>query len=1272
MGQGGGDCNSVHENSKFCYTVASACVDGKASGQLSNTEWSYAACGSVTVTTSTATTTTLTTSTTTTATITTVTMTTSTATTSTTTTVTTTAPPSNNYCTPDLVLGPTPFLRLAVNGATDPAAKDGVDEGYCIQAQRSPANFQDGLHSLTAATCKHADAGSPTDRAWARQRFRLTHDGEFRVVIGDGTPDGDAAFFGTQDALKGKDWCVEAKAPDEFNALVGVTIGECDGSPRQWWCMIDGGKLKVNDGSNRCLSLSVVAGQYFDATGEAPHTSRDLTMEDCGNVWGDSVARASWRYHVSPTPRWGGPSIGYSSIPGATGQQGHGPDEPGYTCRSGVSITAEGLAAWHAAAKIPGDTKKEYSDVGVKLPNSTGNKECRCSGATDSAGAGGLDCESFRDGEQYCFTTPGACDDGRSGQQDGMPAPPNNSEWSFAACKRYTRDECAKACSDIDSCGAFTFSAGDSSGVLDAAGEWSAMIAEIWNPLYNPDLGTELCVEGLAYHSGELTSRATNSTNANHAMSTNACRKACVDDVECNFWDFVGQTPDTNGIGGAAARCSLRKTAGDGLVHVPHAHGTRTAGAKNCKLAPGVRPDGTAGVGYFYPQVYIKLEGYCALWTNADVTPSSGRRINMLGFAADVASHLNLCLKSNGVDSDHTSEEIPVLAQGGLCSKPLAAAQQTGVVDGEFGGFKRLPLTDSYNAAAQCLQFAAADPECKIKDAVAISSPSAVRNGGANNRCYCNTVAKDECQNFSHFSESKSLISVGRIVAEAAYVDRNAGSSGFTEPDSGSRDFFDTYCDRRTWTTTPDAESGTTKPQTTPRQEPGCTKNYRELTESGCLRNKDLCVTDATGPPSTCARRFGEAVKLCVDNADLRAVKDLEAAYTMVCRTSSTTTTTATTTTTQPYVPSTCNGVSEARWCGGSEFFMPTACESEWSKANQDAVKVSCPVMCGVCVDTTTAAAGTSGMLLSDTPDRDPEPTITPATLSTTPALTPTSTPTPSTPTASSSTAAPTTPVEDGAAMFSVAREWNWEGGSPGRFCVANGACVTGGNPANGQSQKCTIKVLEAGILSAVRFSTNGGDDVVTVNGVRYSGDKGPENVFVAAGDVVSFDGSKLYKDRPHGWKLCLHPGTKATAATLTAATATASSEGVGSGGTAGPGVGNIPPASKPDDGGARSSGKNTEAPAASGKDDDGDGIVMVAVVAVVAVVVLLIGGLGVAICVKGEFPIAEHCFATVVAQLQAVAGHAGLTVRCLSWLGRGHASRGVRTTKHAAQKRLT
>ena len=44
--------------------------------------------------------------------------------------------------------------------------------------------------------------------------------------------------------------CVEAEKTDEFNALVGVQIAMCDGSPRQWWCMVDG-KLKVNDGSNR-------------------------------------------------------------------------------------------------------------------------------------------------------------------------------------------------------------------------------------------------------------------------------------------------------------------------------------------------------------------------------------------------------------------------------------------------------------------------------------------------------------------------------------------------------------------------------------------------------------------------------------------------------------------------------------------------------------------------------------------------------------------------------------------------------------------------------------------------------------------------------------------------------------------------------------------------------------------------------------------------------------------------------------------------------------
>ena len=252
--------------------------------------------------------------------------------------------------------------------------------------------------------------------------------------------------------------------------------------------------------------------------------------------------------------------------------------------------------------------------------------------------------------------------------------------------------------------------------------------------------------------------------------------------------------------------------------------------------------------------------------------------------------------------------------------------------------------------------------------------------------------------------------------------------------------------------------------------------------------------------------------------------------------------------------------------------------------------------------------------------------------------------------------------------MFSVTREWNWEGTSPGKFCVANGACVKGGDAANGQSQKvrvhagnldlngiitvgacfaaraphgshggaravklsnqkdpprtcthldlelivtatsghvsrrqCTIKVLEAGTLDATRFSTTGGDDVVTVNGVKYSGGKGPEKVRVKAGDVVSFAGRKLSKGRGHGWKLCLSTNTKAAAVTTTAkaakpaaATATAAA---------------TTPA-------AADSAIATAKPVPD-KDDDGDGLIIAVVVAAVFVV-LVIGGLGFAIYVQG------------------------------------------------------
>ena len=119
-------------------------------------------------------------------------------------------------------------------------------------------------------------------------------------------------------------------------------------------------------------------------------------------------------------------------------------------------------------------------------------------------------------------------------------------------------------------------------------------------------------------------------------------------------------------------------------------------------------------------------------------------------------------------------------------------------------------------------------------------------------------------------------------------------------------------------------------------------------------------------------------------------------------------------------------------------------------------------------------------------------------------------------------------PVLGAGPYFSLAPSDSlWEGYATGiAACVVDGACVTGGNPANGQSQHCNINVLKTGLLSAERFNTNGGDDFLTVDGVGYSGGEvadGPQNVPVAAGDVFSFKSGKLYADRGHGWKVCLH-----------------------------------------------------------------------------------------------------------------------------------------------------
>ena len=74
------------------------------------------------------------------------------------------------------------------------------------------------------------------------------------------------------------------------------------------------------------------------------------------------------------------------------------------------------------------------------------------------------------------------------------------------------------------------------------------------------------------------------------------------------------------------------------------------------------------------------------------------------------------------------------------------------------------------------------------------------------------------------------------------------------------------------------------------------------------------------------------------------------------------------------------------------------------------------------------------------------------------------------------------------------------------------GRCVTDGAGPYANFESCTIRANEALAISATAFETESYYDYITVNGVRYSGNSGPVEVQMAAGDTFTWfsDGSVI------------------------------------------------------------------------------------------------------------------------------------------------------------------
>ena len=98
----------------------------------------------------------------------------------------------------------------------------------------------------------------------------------------------------------------------------------------------------------------------------------------------------------------------------------------------------------------------------------------------------------------------------------------------------------------------------------------------------------------------------------------------------------------------------------------------------------------------------------------------------------------------------------------------------------------------------------------------------------------------------------------------------------------------------------------------------------------------------------------------------------------------------------------------------------------------------------------------------------------------------------------------------------------------------ANG-CATDGAGNHGNNEACTVRVPQAGTLTATEFSTESGYDIVAIlhgigtwnsYDVQYSGEVGPRNVNVAAGSMVVWRSDTSTVGA--GWTICWAPYAQA------------------------------------------------------------------------------------------------------------------------------------------------
>eukprot|EP00038_Savillea_parva_P013716 m.212209 g.212209 ORF g.212209 m.212209 type:complete len:332 (+) comp26038_c0_seq1:321-1316(+) len=96
--------------------------------------------------------------------------------------------------------------------------------------------------------------------------------------------------------------------------------------------------------------------------------------------------------------------------------------------------------------------------------------------------------------------------------------------------------------------------------------------------------------------------------------------------------------------------------------------------------------------------------------------------------------------------------------------------------------------------------------------------------------------------------------------------------------------------------------------------------------------------------------------------------------------------------------------------------------------------------------------------------------------------------------------------------------------------------CVTGGRGQSGPTEQCVVRVLRNTLISSSAYSTSSCCSMMMLGNRVFSESVGPQNVWVVAGSLITWDSSASNTSVGHGWTVC---GVSAPAPTASMAPTT-------------------------------------------------------------------------------------------------------------------------------------